>query len=639
MSRRVLLLEPNYKNKFPPIGLMKMATYFRLRGDDVVFYKGDLKEFVVNQITDECVAKLTEVDDVIDWRLRSVHIADYIRNRKRADLELIGVDDSEFAIFIYPWLEHYKKFYHSGEYKLHPRWDWVGVTTLFTFYWKITIETIEFAKTMVKDPTHNLMVGGVLATIQPNEIEAATGIRPWCGTLHTPGDIDAGDPRIIDELPLDYSILDEVDYVYPDSGAYYSYATRGCIRKCPFCAVWTLEPRYQDYIPLIDRINRTRRLYGDQKNLLLMDNNVLASKQLEQIVEDIKACGFTKGAKYIEPNQYDIAIRNLRLGMNNRAYVRKCFKLLQGINEYKPLTDEERTHIYALRKENGLLNLRTCTREALITTYKDFAAYFNKRYTRSRSKGRLRHVDFNQGVDARLFNEQVVSLLSEIPVRPLRIAFDDIKTETAYTHALTMSVKHGIKDFSNYLLYNFKDKPADLYHRLRINVDLCEKLGVSVYSFPMKYHPIRDEYSHDRNYIGPHWNRKYIRAVQAVLNATKGKIGRGISFFEKAFGRNEEEFMELLIMPETFILFRLFFEHLGYTDQWRKAMKDLSEEEREELMPIIYKNDFNHIEELPSNPKLRHILKFYKDYRGDIANHESELYLKKEEFNKILQKT
>lgn len=49
MSRRVLLLEPNYKNKFPPIGLMKLATYFRLRGDDVVFYKGDLKEFVFHK--------------------------------------------------------------------------------------------------------------------------------------------------------------------------------------------------------------------------------------------------------------------------------------------------------------------------------------------------------------------------------------------------------------------------------------------------------------------------------------------------------------------------------------------------------------------------------------------------------------
>ena len=28
--RNVLLLEPNYKNKFPPIALMKLATYFRL---------------------------------------------------------------------------------------------------------------------------------------------------------------------------------------------------------------------------------------------------------------------------------------------------------------------------------------------------------------------------------------------------------------------------------------------------------------------------------------------------------------------------------------------------------------------------------------------------------------------------------
>lgn len=36
--------------------------------------------------------------------------------------------------------------------------------------------------------------------------------------MHTPGkDIDEDNPYIIDELPLDYSILDEIDYVYPDS--------------------------------------------------------------------------------------------------------------------------------------------------------------------------------------------------------------------------------------------------------------------------------------------------------------------------------------------------------------------------------------------------------------------------------------
>lgn len=630
MKRNVLLLEPNYKNKFPPIGLMKLATYFRLRGDNVVFYKGDLKEFVIRQITDDCVEKLRQLDNSINWKFRADKIATYIRYRRRNDLSLIGLNDSEYELLLAPWVEHFKNYYHRKEYLKYPKWDWVGVTTLFTFYWNITIETIEFAKTMVKD-TRNIMIGGVLASIQPNEIEAATGIRPHTGTLHTPGDIDADNPYIIDELPLDYSILDEIDYEYADSGAYYSYSTRGCIRHCPFCAVPTLEPQYQPYLPLYERINQTRRLYGEQQNLLLMDNNVLASPELTTIVEDIKKCGYTNGAKFIEPNQYFIAIRNLRLGLNDRAYIRKAYRLLKELNEMRSLNEDQRTIIYSIREKYGLLHPETCTKEALVETFKDFAEYFEKKY--AKQKGRLRYIDFNQGVDARLFNEERVSLLEQIPVRPLRIAFDDVKTEKAYTKALRMSVEHGMKDFSNYLLYNFKDTPEDLYYRLRVNVDLCEELNVSIYSFPMKYHPIRDEHSHDRDYIGEHWNRKYIRAVQAILNATKGKIGRGVSFFEKAFGRNTEEFMELLIMPETFLLFRFFFEHLGYTQQWREAMSELTDEEREELYPIIFKNDFNHIDELTDNEKFRHILKFYKNYRGDIADHNSELYKLKQEFD------
>lgn len=631
MKRNVLLLEPNYKNKFPPIALMKLATYFRLRGDNVVFYKGDLKEFLINDIANDCVVKLNQLDSSINWKLRADKIAIYIKNRRKSDIEKIGLDDSEYAVLLYPWVEHFKNFYHKKEYIKRPKWDWVGVTTLFTFYWDITIETIEFAKLMVKDK-RNLMVGGVLASIQPKEIEAATGIKPHQGTLHTPyKDIDADNPYIIDELPLDYSILDEIDYVYPDSGAFYSYSTRGCIRHCPFCAVPILEPKYQEYFPLKERIEYTRRLYGDQQNLLLMDNNVLASKQLTTIIEDIRSCGFVPGAKFKSPNLYEIAIRNLRLGLNDRAYIRKSWKLLCELNDMRSLNEDERTRIYHIRETNGLLHIDTCTKEALIRTYKDFASYFTKKY--AKQKGRLRYIDFNQGVDGRLFTEDKVQLLSQIPVRPLRIAFDDIKTEPAYTKALTMSAKSGMREFSNYLLYNFKDRPEDLYHRMRINVDLCESLDVNIYSFPMKYHPIRDEHSHDRDYIGEHWNRKYIRAVQAILNATKGKIGRGVSFFEKAFGKSVDEFMELLIMPETFLLFRLFFEHLGYTQRWREDMATLTEEERNELYPIIFKNDFNHIDELTDNERFRHILKYYKNYRGEIADHDSDLYKQKKEFD------
>lgn len=363
-----------------------------------------------------------------------------------------------------------------------------------------------------------------------------------------------------------------------------------------------------------------------------MDNNVLASKQLATIIDDIRACGFVPGARYFEPNHYNIAIRNLRLGLNDRAYIKKSWRLLRELNNTKSLNVEDRTRIYRIREDNGLLHANTCTKEALIKTYKDFAAFFDKKYTNQR--GRLRYIDFNQGVDGRLFTEEIVNLLTKIPVRPLRIAFDDIKTEAAYTKALTMSAKSGLKDFSNYLLYNYKDKPEDLYHRMRINVDLCEILDVSIFSFPMKYHPIRGEHSHDRDFIGEHWNRKYIRAVQAILNATKGKIGRGISFFEKAFGKNVDEYMELLIMPETFILFRFFFEHIGYTQKWREDMNKLTDKEKQELYPIIFKNDFNHIEELTDNEKFRNILNYYKNYRGDIADKNSDLYKLKQEFDK-----
>lgn len=627
MKRRVLLLEPNYKNKFPPIGLMKLSTYFRTRGDEVVFYKGDLRDFVIQQIVEECLTKLYQIDNSINWKLRADKITLYIKYRKKEYLNSINIDDSEYAILIYTWLEYYKKFYYSGEYRKYPRWDWVGVTTMFTFYWDITIETIEFAKTMVKD-VKNLMVGGVLASIQPNEIEAATGIKPHCGTLHTPGEIDKDDNRIIDELPLDYSILDEIEYEYPDSGAFYSYATRGCIRQCPFCAVPIIEPKYQPYLPLQERIKRTRRLFGDQRNLLLMDNNVLASSELSKIIDDIKACGFAKGAKFIEPNQYDIAIRNLRLHINNRACIRKCFKLLKELNEMKSFTLTQRTIIYGLREKYGFLHIETCTREALISTYREFAPYFQRKY--DKQKGKQRFVDFNQGVDARLFNDKIVSLLSEIAIRPLRIAFDNIRDKDVYVKAVTMSVNHGIKDFSNYLLYNFKDKPIDLYNRLKLNVDKCEELGVSIYSFPMKYHPVKGEHSHDRDFIGEHWNRKYIRAIQAILNATKGKVGRGQSFFEEAFGKDENEFQELLMMPETFLLYRFFFRDLGYTQRWRNDMAKLSIEERKELYPIIFNNDFNNIEELTDNISLRKVLAYYKNYRAEIITPGTELYKEKQ---------
>ena len=645
--KKVLLIEPNYSNKYPPIGLMKLSTYYKnLGGWEVTFFKGDLKMFVIERIADRCIEEFNYIDSTIDWFLKRDEFIEYIKTRKKEVIERLAIERSDMELILLAKLDDWKNYYWKGTWKDNPEWDRVGVTTLFTFYWDITVETINFAKLLVKKKK-NLMVGGVLASIQPKELEEATGIKPWVGILGKPGVLDKGDTQIIDNLPLDYSILDEIEYKYPMSNAFYGYMTRGCIRHCAFCAVPTLEDKYIPYIPLKDRLDAVREVYGDQKDLLLMDNNVLASENLKDIIDDIVASGFGKGAKFVQPDMLEISIRNLQNGVNDRAYIRKSQALIaEFYQKLKPMKGDESYEVYKVMARYHINKLATTKKENLIAAYEEIKDIYKRH---QHPLPRARYVDFNQGVDARLFTEEIVELLSRIAIRPLRIAFDDIKTFPSYNKAIRMSAAAGLKDFSNYLLYNFVDKPLDLYQRLRINVELCDELNVNIYSFPMKYHPIRkgkddaEDLSHNRDYIGKHWNRKYIRAIQAILNSTKGKVGKGITFFLEAFGNDETENMELLEMPETFILYRFFFKWLDEkgsmgTDHWRQCwshcMNTLAEDEKQLVLDIIHTNTFykEELEAVTSADALK-LLNFYTNYRKDIITPGTELYRLKQEYD------
>lgn len=614
MSRRVLLIEPNYKNKYPPQNLMKLATYFRqICGDDVRFFKGDLKTFAAQLLLEEFFNGNVDSQNLFAPEVNDAaqkfcgyenFLLEFIRTGKSSCLEFLRGEDFYYEYAL-------KKLHRRFKSEDFPTFDIICVNSLFTFFFDETVSTINYAKKFLARGGR-IFVGGVAATLVPEFFKEETGIKPHSGLLDKPTDLEKSDDTIIDTLPPDYSILDEIDYKYPAADAYITYTTRGCIRKCTFCAVSKLEPEYKDHVKIFEQLRYIEEQFGAKRNLLLMDNNVLASGKFDEIIDEIKACGFAKGATYMPPDEYAITMKNLRAGFNDRAYIRKMIQLYDALE--KKLPEDAAGEFYSRREEKFLLSTAGANKEKIFELDEYVSPLFQKYFKRNRL---ARYVDFNQGLDARLIDEHKMARLAELNIHPMRIAFDHIEQRDVYERAIRLAAKHGVRDLSNYLLYNFTDTPADLYNRLRINIDLCEELDVSIYSFPMKYCPIDDpNYFRNRDYIGRYWNRKFIRAIQAIINATKGKVGRGREFFEKAFGENLAAFNELLWMPETFIIYRAKYED-NLTEAWREKFSALSTDERAEALKIIEANKFAEEDiSCAESEKVRELLKFYQIRRN-----------------------
>jgi hypothetical protein len=633
MRRNVLLIEPNYKNKYPPIGLMKLSQYHKLLGDKVTFFKGDISDLILDNIIMQIIKKIKNIDNNIFWENYYPDILNYMKNGNFSQFEQSITIKGRYKSTIKEWLSYFREYYKNKEYKEYPLYDRICITTLFTFYYSKTIDTINAVKCLAKDE-REIYVGGIMASVMSDKIKRETNITPHIGLLDKPGILD-DNGYIIDELPLDYSILHEIDYKYPADNAFYAYSTRGCIRKCSFCAVPILEPKFEKFIPILENIKKVKENYGDRPNLLLLDNNVLAARDcFPQIISEIKKAGFQKGAMFKTPNYLELYYTNLKRGLNDRAYTKALF------DEYLSLldrsSDNEKQSIYELLKNNNLLNIYSVSKKALLGLYNSIKPYYEKYINNSERK---RIVDFNQGIDARLINEENAKLLSEIAIDPLRLAFDSWSDKAVYVNAVSICAKHGIKSMSNYLLYNENDKPLELYKRFKINISLCEKLKINIYSFPMKYHPIKGDFSQNRNFIGKYWNRKYIRAIQTILNATKGKIGRGKSFFYKAFGKNTDEYKLLLIMPEPYILYRFFFEHIGYSQDWLKCYQELDKIEKKEFFKLISNNKFNlSVFESIKNKKIKAVYSHYLITRDDIMDSNTDIGKKKIMYDKYTKK-
>lgn len=245
MSKNILLIEPVYPNKYPPLGLMKLAAYHGPSGrnDTVKFVKGNDPEVLLQPWDRIYVTTLFSFEwkrtaDAIDFAIRAAG----------------GQKERVFVGGIAASLMH-------DQFLNEPRW--AGV---------------RFIK--------GLLDGPPASALQLSAEELEFGHEDLHGTP-------------IEELVPDYSILDHVDYRYPVNDAYFGYASRGCVRKCSFCGVPQLEGAQRDMPPLSNLVNGVKDQHGEKKDLVLMDNNVTAAPKYKEVIAEIVALGFEAGATMV----------------------------------------------------------------------------------------------------------------------------------------------------------------------------------------------------------------------------------------------------------------------------------------------------------------------------------------------------
>jgi hypothetical protein len=419
----ILLVEPDYRSKFPPLGLMRISTYHKRIGDAVTFTRGK-------------VSKLREAN-----------------------------------------------------------WHRIYISSLFTYELPRTVETIKYYLSAVEKPS-DIFVGGIGATLLPQYIKDRVKCQVIEGPLDQPNMLGPDTPAIATYVP-DYDMISSVDWEYEPEDSYFCRVTKGCIRKCKFCAVPILEPAFGYSNSIDTQIREVRERFGERQHLVLLDNNILAIDGFEAIINEIRQQEFQAGA-----------IRN----------------------------------------------------------------------------NRKRTIDFNQGIDARLITPEVARLLATICLSPVRLAFDHDGIEKQYRRAIHLLAQNGFDSFTNYVMFNFNDTPLSFYKRLKVNLELSTELGIRVTGFPMRYVPIDDV---NRRYVSKDWRWRYLRGIQCVLTATHGMVSPNPEFFDAAFGAAYKEFLEILAMPDRYIIYRSHFRReAGY---WKRSYRALSAEDKEEFLTVLAK--------------------------------------------------
>lgn len=129
-------------------------------------------------------------------------------------------------------------------------------------------------------------------------------------------------------------------------------------------------------------------------------------------------------------------------------------------------------------------------------------------------------VDFNQGLDARLLDEEVTQRLKRLKLTFVRLAYDSNPIRTSLKKAIKLLHDVGIKGrkIIVYCLYNHLDKPEDFLNRIK------DLLDWGVVAYPMRYEPL--EPRPKNTFVSPNWT---VEQLEMIAKARR-VIGFGGAF-------------------------------------------------------------------------------------------------------------
>jgi hypothetical protein len=189
LAKHVLLVEPNYYSKFPPLGLLKLSSYHKSNGD-----------------TTELV-KSCEMP------------------KRQPDL--------------------------------------IYVTSLFTWAWKPVWIAVEFCKR--KFPNTEVHLGGLYASLLPKHAASSGADVVYEGIFEE-----------AEGLMPDYELVEKWD-------GSIIFSSRGCLRKCPFCAVPKIEGSLKSVKKSIKEF-----VYHKHTSVIFWDNNILAASNWRSVFDELE---------------------------------------------------------------------------------------------------------------------------------------------------------------------------------------------------------------------------------------------------------------------------------------------------------------------------------------------------------------